>query len=39
MFCHSKCLAARLHPSAHLYAAFLAEQDGLDEDESATPSV
>jgi hypothetical protein len=36
MFCHCKCLNARLHPSVHLYAAFLAEQDGLDEGESAT---
>ena len=26
MFCHRKCLADRLHPSVHLYAAFLAEQ-------------
>jgi len=39
MFCHSKCLAARLDPSVHLYAAFLAEQDELDEGESATPPV
>ena len=27
MFCHRNCLTARLHPSVHLYATFLAEQD------------
>ena len=26
MFCHAKCLVARLHPTVKLYAASLAEQ-------------
>jgi hypothetical protein len=25
MYCHRNCLADRIHPSVHLYAAFLAE--------------
>jgi hypothetical protein len=37
MLCHSKCLTARLHPAVHFYAAFLAEQDGLSQGESAGP--
>lgn len=31
LYCHKDCLAAQLHPSVHLYAAFLAEQDALEE--------
>lgn len=31
MYCHRKCLADRIHPSVHLYAAFLAEQEALEE--------
>jgi hypothetical protein len=27
--CSATCFADRLHPSVHLYAAFLAEQDSL----------
>jgi hypothetical protein len=34
IYCHSKCLAARLHPSVHLYAAYLAEHGPFDEDET-----
>ncbi len=28
MYCHRNCLASRLHPSVHLYAAILAEEGG-----------
>jgi hypothetical protein len=32
MYCHKKCLADRLHPSVHLYAAFLAEHGPFEDD-------
>jgi len=34
IFCHSQCLASRLHPSVQLYAAFLTGQETLEEAKS-----